>query len=56
MAWRRIAIIWTIADPLHRRKYVAIGEDELINIYRKLIRYTKRVKQFVTYPIPTEHL
>ena len=56
MAWCRIAIILTIADPLGRRKYVAIGEDELINIYRTLMGYTKRVKQFVTNPIPSDNL
>ena len=28
---RRQAIIWTTADPVHRRIYAALGGDELIN-------------------------
>ena len=35
MAWRRIGdkplIIWTNADAIHWRIYVALGGDELIN-------------------------
>ena len=33
MAWRRTAdkplITWTNADPVHRRIYAALGEDEI---------------------------
>ena len=35
MAWRQTAIIWTNADPVHRRTYAAPGRDATVYINTK---------------------